>query len=150
MYLELGELKFVNYFKRLAQNNFDPDDFRQRVFNRLKFSFLYNPNTSVYLPADVVHFSETDLLKLEEQALILDNKWISLHLEEDQFAAIIKQLKLEEPVLVWSDWELNRSRYQESINRTLPLLRACFVPILPIICILIGLAVKPVRRSGIY
>lgn len=73
-YLELGEVEFINHFKSLSKENFDAGNYFERVLNRLKFSFFYNPSTSFYLEASVKYFTENDLQKLKEQALILNNK----------------------------------------------------------------------------
>lgn len=149
-YLKLGEVKFVDYFKSLSKESFDADHYLQRVLNRLKFSFLYNPNTSFYLKAGVKDFTEDDLKKLEEQALIIDNKWIALHLEEADFLNIISRLELDEQEVVVEDWLLHRNQYKQAISGILPRLRAFIMPVLPIVCIMIGLSVSTIRKSGIF
>lgn len=52
--------------------------------------------------------------------------------------------------MVVEDWLLHRKQYKQEISRVLPGFRAYFMSILPIVCILIGLAVSTVRRSRIF
>jgi hypothetical protein len=150
LYYQLGEIGFVNHFKRLSLREITAEHYLDQLANRLIFLFFYNPNQSYSYPADVALFSKAELNRMQQYALIDQDEWVSLHLNEARIRKFLLDLEISQQEAVFQNWLKGRSQYRLAKNSPSLQMRAILSPLLPLVCITLGLLFRKIRDSHLF
>ncbi len=152
MYLEQGEVQFIEERKALAQQYVDENlgEYYKKVGVRAFNAFVHTSHLPDTRPADLELFSAEELFKLEEAQLLTFEHWTSLNLNKKAFVQQIQPLNLKNEQAAIDNWAKQKKSYLNRKYRIDHLVIGGVVALVPFVCFLIGLFVRNIRRNTVF
>jgi len=151
----VGEIAFLAKYKELSLKYLkdNPMDFTTKVINRLKDAYWFTSSQKDTEIASIDTFNPDDVKKLREHDLLSADYWVCLEMSEAEAFEKFDNLKLNNLPTVKADWKQKALIVKGRINRRDSLkefMKSLLVGIIPLITILFGFVIKPIRNNKVF
>jgi len=149
-YQQVGESLFVEHFKNKVKEEFSLPDYLEKVSARGVFAFFYSISSGYQTLTNLQGISPADWQKLNDEVLVNERYWTSLHLSESQFLSLVSTLNLENEEMIVEDWYHKKASFVKEKNSLISIFKAVSISLIPSICLMIGLIVREIRNSTLF
>jgi hypothetical protein len=151
-YLSYGEIAFIEDRKAKAQIYVkqNPDHFLRNTLTRLKSAFVWTDMVKDVRDVDLNLLSEEEVQRIHKTRLLLDSKWTSLNMAEEEFLSHLQSLDIQREGEIFKDWKNQRELYLDSKFSFTNIVAGLLLAIVPVLFMIAGMFISTIRNSKVF